>query len=64
MDDELVLEIDITWSDERKNQVKRTLNEVSILERDMRHGNMTPICNLTLINKNFRITWNEKTGKG
>ena len=50
MDDELVLEIDITWSDERKNQVKRTLNEVSILERDMRHGNITPTCNLTPIN--------------
>ena len=38
MDDELVLEIDITWSDKRENSVKRTLNEVSILERDMRHG--------------------------
>ena len=36
--DELVLIIDIEWSDNRKNTVKRTLNEVSILERDMRHG--------------------------
>ena len=35
--DELVLVIDIEWSDNRRNQVKRTLNEVSILERDMRH---------------------------
>ena len=40
MDDELVLEIDITWSDKRENSVKRTLNEVSILERDMRHGKL------------------------
>ena len=36
--DELVLIIDIEWSDNRKNTVKRTLNEISILERDMRHG--------------------------
>ena len=36
--DELVLVIDIEWSDKRTNTVKRTLNEVSILERDMRHG--------------------------
>ena len=46
MDDELVLEIDITWSDKRENSVKRTLNEVSILERDMRHGKFgTPSSN-------------------
>ena len=38
--DELVLIIDIEWSDNRKNTVKRTLNEVSILERDMRHGKL------------------------
>ena len=36
--DELVMLIDINWSDGKGNQVRRTLNEVSILERDMRHG--------------------------
>lgn len=61
MDDELVLEIDITWSDKRENSVKRTLNEVSILERDMRHGKF----NITTTSPNifFRTTWNEKTRK-
>lgn len=39
--DELVLTIQIEWSDNRTNDVTRTLNEVSILERDMRHGMYT-----------------------
>ena len=37
MEDEIILHIDVTWSDNRKNEVLRSLNEVSILERDMRH---------------------------
>ena len=37
--DELVIVIRIEWSDQKMNTVRRTLNEVSILERDMRHGN-------------------------
>ena len=61
MDDELVLEIDITWSDKRENSVKRTLNEVSILERDMRHGKF--ICDDPPLIKLIRTTWNEKTRK-
>ena len=36
--DELVMHIEIQWSDQRTNTEQRTLNEVSILERDMRHG--------------------------
>ena len=37
MEDKIILHIDVTWSDSRKNKVLRSLNEVSILERDMRH---------------------------
>lgn len=61
MDDELVLEIDITWSDKRENSVKRTLNEVSILERDMRHGKIN--CDNPPLKNLIRTTWNEKTRK-
>ena len=55
--DELVLVIDIEWSDKRTNTVKRTLNEVSILERDMRHGNFDNYD--ALLRNKFRITWHE-----
>ena len=60
--DELVMLIDINWSDGKGNQVRRTLNEVSILERDMRHGKIKKCTFFDSQKFNyFRIIGNEKT---
>lgn len=65
--DELVMSIEIQWSDSRTNEVTRTLNEVSILERDMRHGKTIPhsaiIPRLSSVHL-FRTAWHEKRGYG
>lgn len=59
--DELVMLIDINWSDGKGNQVRRTLNEVSILERDMRHGKIKKSFSDFQKLNYFRIIGNEKT---